>query len=160
MPIVRHNISATESLLIEDGDASTLASVIQRECRGDRACPQEVEQEARSMAPAVRARGLDTVRALSDVFAYLKTIDGPKTVAMISEGLILDQQRFPAGLPPEVEKLASQARAMVYVLRLDQNAFDASEAKPFRAIDVRAQTVGLETVAGATGGELLTVVGT
>ncbi|HYM23167.1 MAG TPA: VWA domain-containing protein [Vicinamibacterales bacterium] len=160
LPISRHNISATESLLIEDGDADTLAAVIRRECRGDPACPQEIEQEARSIAPAVRSRGLDTVRALSDVFAYLKTIDGPKTVAMISEGLILDQQRFPAGLPPEVEKLASQARAMVYVLRLGQDGTDASTPSAFRQVDLAAQTIGLETVAGATGGDLFTVVGT
>ena len=161
LPVIRHNIAAIESLVIEDGDGETLAKVIERECPPrDTGCPQEIELEARGMAPQVRVKGLDTVRSLSDVFTYLKTIDGPKTVALVSEGLVLDQQRFPSGLPPEVEKLASQARATVYVLRLHQEEFDAVDVKPMRAIDITAQTVGLETLAGATGGEMLTVVGT
>ena len=161
LPVIRHNIAAIESLVIEDGDGEALAKVIERECAPrDTGCPQEIELEARGMAPQVRIKGLDTVRSLSDVFTYLKTIDGPKTVALVSEGLVLDQQRFPAGLPPEVEKLASQARATVYVLRLHQEEFDAVDVKPMRAIDITAQTVGLETLAGATGGEMLTVVGT
>ncbi|HEV3139083.1 MAG TPA: VWA domain-containing protein, partial [Vicinamibacterales bacterium] len=161
LPEIRHNIAATESLLIEDGEAEVLAKVIERECAArDAGCPQEIELEARGMAPQIRTRGLDTVRALSDAFVFLKTIDGPKTVAMISEGLILDQQRFPSGLPPEVEQLAVEARATVYVLRLHQEDFDAQDVKPMRAIDSTAQTAGLETVAGATGGEVLTVVGT
>jgi hypothetical protein len=161
LPVIRHNIAAIESLVIEDGDGDTLAKVIERECAPrDTGCPQEIELEARGMAPQVRVKGLDTVRSLSDVFTYLKTIDGPKTVALVSEGLVLDQQRFPSGLPPEVEKLASQARATVYVLRLHQEDFDAQDVKPMRAIDITAQTVGLETLAGATGGEVLTVVGT
>ncbi len=58
LPAIRHNIAATEALLIEDGDAETLAKVIERECgRGDVGCPQEIELEARGMAPEVRARG-------------------------------------------------------------------------------------------------------
>src|SRR5204862_2342513 len=104
LPVIRHNIAGVEALLIEDGDAETLARIVERECsRGDGECPQEIELEARGMAPQVRIKGLDTIRALSDAFTYLKTIDGPKTVAFVSEGLILDQQRFPSGLPPEVE---------------------------------------------------------
>jgi VWFA-related protein len=161
LPVIRHNIAAVESLRIEDGDLETLAKVIDRECaRGDSGCAQEIELEARGMAPQVRAKGLDTIRSFSDVFTYLKTIEGPKTVALVSEGLILDQQRFPGGLPPEVEKLASQARATVYVLRLHQEDFDATDVKPLRSIDIAAQTIGLETLAGTTGGEIFTVVGT
>jgi len=161
LPVIRHNIAAVESLVIEDGDGETLAKVIERECAPrDTGCPQEIELEARGMAPQVRTKGLDTVRSLSDVFTYLKTIDGPKTVVLVSEGLVLDQQRFPGGLPAEVEKLASQARATIYVLRLHQEDFDAQDVKPMRAIDITAQTVGLETLAGATGGEMFTVVGT
>ena len=81
-------------------------------------------------------------------------------MALISEGLILDQQRFAQGLPPEIEHLAAQARAAVYVLHLGSDAFEASDQHPFREMDQTARTVGLETVAGATGGEMLTVVGT
>ncbi len=160
LSIQRHNIAATEALRIEDGDADTLASVIQREFGRDTSCPGEIELDARGMAPEVRQRSFDTIGALRDVFTYLNAIDGPKTMALISEGLILDQQRFAAGLPAEIEHLAAQARATVYVLRLSADAFDASEQRPFREMDQRANVMGLETIAGVTGGEMLTVVGT
>ena len=161
MPTVRHNIAATEALGIEDGDGEVLTKVIARECaRNDNACAQEVELEARAIAPQVTVRTNDTLTALTDVFTFLRSIDGPKTMALISEGLILGSGRFPDGIPREIEHLAAQARASVYVLRLDQVFFDASEARPMSAIDQTAQTVGLETIAGATGGELMTVVGT
>jgi len=160
LPIIRHNIAATEALLIEDGDADTLRKVVERECsKADAGCPYEIEIEARGMAPQVRVPGLDTQRALADAFKFLATIEGPKTVVMISEGLILDQQRFPSGLPPEVEQSAARSRSTVFVLRLDQSDSDVADAKPFRAADIRAMTIGLETVAGATGGEIMTVVG-
>lgn len=161
MPTVRHSIAATEALAIEDGDGDVLTKVIARECaRNDSACAQEIELEARAIAPQVTLRANDTLTALTDVFTFLRSIDGPKTMALISEGLILGPGRFPDGLPREIEHLAAQARASVYVLRLDQVFFDASEQRPIGAIDQTAQTVGLETIAGATGGELMTVVGT
>jgi VWFA-related protein len=156
-----HNIAATEALAIEDGDADVLEKVIERECgRGDRSCPQTVQLEARGLAPDVRRRADDTLRALSRVLAYLKSIEGPKTMALVSEGLVLDQVQFPMGVPRELEALAAQSRVTVYVLRLASASFDASEAKPVRAIDVNAQTEGLETIAGVTGGDVLTVAGT
>jgi VWFA-related protein len=161
MPTVRHNIAATESLAIQDGDDDVLTKVVARECsRGDAACPQEIELEARAIAPQVTERAGQTLAALKDVFTYLQQIEGPKTVALVSEGLILGQGRFPEGIPREIERRAAQARASVYVLRLDQVFFDASESRPIGAIDHAAQTIGLETLAGATGGEIMTVVGT
>jgi VWFA-related protein len=161
LPSLRHSIAATEALRIEDGDAETLAKVVERECGPrDASCPGQIAVDARSLAPQVRRRSLESLGGLRDVLVYLKTIDGPKTMALISEGLILDEQRFAQGLPPEIEHLAAQARATVYVLRLGAEAFEASEPRPFREMDQAAQTVGLETVAGVTGGEMLTVVGT
>jgi VWFA-related protein len=157
-----HHIAATEALAIEDGDADALRIVVERECgvRADENCTDQIVYESRAIAPQVRRRAGDTVRTLSDIFTFLGQIDGPKTLVWIAEGLVLDAARFPQGLPVEVERLAARSRARIYVLRIAQNAFDASEPRPVQAVDQPAQTVGLETIAGVTGGEMLTVVGT
>jgi hypothetical protein len=158
---VMHGIAATEALAIEDGDPDALRKVIERECpRDDQTCQKQVYIEARALAARVRQRAGSTLSWLGDMFKYLKIIDGPKTVVLMSEGLVLDQGQFPQGVPREVETAAAAARATVYVLRLDQNAFDVAERKPVRSLDFAAQTEGLETIAGITGGDMFTVAGT
>ena len=155
-----HHIASTESLAIEDGDADVLRVVAERECaRNDNRCPDQIVYESRAIASQVRQRASGTVRALGEIFTFLCKIDGPKTVVWIAEGLVLDATHFPQGLPPEIEHLAGRARARIYVLRPALDAADASENRPVHAVDEPVQTVGLETIAGVTGGQMLTVVG-
>lgn len=156
-----HHIAATESLAIEDGDADVTRVVVERECpRNDNRCPDQIVYESRAIGAQVRQRANDTIRTLGDIFTFLGKIDGPKTVVWIAEGLVLDATHFPQGLPPEIEHMAGRARARIYVLRPALDASDASEGRPVHAIDEPVQTVGLETIAGVTGGHMMTVVGT
>ena len=156
-----HNIAATEALAIEDGDAEALGIVIERECSAtDQTCPQQIEIEARQGAAQARRRSDATLRSFIELLGKMTSIDGPKTLVFLSEGLVIDSPRTLTGLPPEIASLAAQAQVTVYVLRIDIPYFDATENKPVHQIDFAAERQGLESIAGVTRGSMFTVVGT
>jgi VWFA-related protein len=159
-----YSVSMMEALAIERGDPSTLQQVVGRECsamggRADRTCPDAVETQARMMASEANREGDLTVNGLRALFRGLRTIEGPKTLVMISEGFVMTD----LSLVTELGTLAAAARTSVYVLRLDNGAFiDTSVARlPMDAIgDRMLMSQGLETLAGATRGGMFTVTGT
>jgi VWFA-related protein len=158
------NLSMTEALAIERGDAGTLQMVVVRECPAlpgrqvDALCPDSVMTQAHMMAIDANREGDQTINALRDLFRGLRVIEGPKTLVLISEGFVLND-------PPLVMELggmAAAARTSVYALRLEGAMFDASVARmPMDAFgDRQTLSQGLETLAGATRGALFTVTGT
>ena len=151
-----YNIAVTEAFAIENGDTGTLRAVISRECAGDESCAEQVEREARQLAIYARRGNEALFQALRNLLTTLRTVDAPKTMLLVSEGFVMDeeQQRL-----SDVGALAARARTSIYALRLDVAAFDASERVPVRAVDVAAQKSGVDDLAGATGGVSLAIVG-
>ncbi len=155
----RFNLSVTEALaLYNRSDMQLALEVIDRECgsvaAADRErCEREVEQDAAQMAADVRRRTEASVSGMRAVLKGLGGIEGPKSVILMSEGLVFE------GLGGEADELASAAadsRATIDILLLDVPSFDASQAlKPNTPrADRDLQVTGLEMLAGATRGSL------
>lgn len=156
-------ISTVEALAIDRGDTYMLQQVVARECqtiggRGDPLCPDQVTIQAHTMAIDANREGDATVNGLRDLFRGLRSIEGPKTLVLISEGFVMTD----VALVNELGGLAASARTSVYALRLDGAIFDATSARlPRDAMGDRfLMSQGLETLAGATRGTLFNVTGT
>jgi VWFA-related protein len=156
---IGYNVSITEALAIERGDTFTLGQVVARECasvgRADPLCPSGVEMQARSMAVDASRDGDSTISGLRDLFRGLRTIEGPKTLVLISEGFIMTDPL----LVQQLGAMAAAARTSLYALRLEGPIFDAADARaPIDMIgDRMALTQGLDNLAAATRGTLFTV---
>ncbi len=159
----RFNISLTEAIAtVEHSDALLRAQLMARECAfGLRAelerCEREVEQEASEIVVQQRQQTQNSLRGMRAVLSSLAALEGPKSVILISEGLLLE------GLTGEVDQIAAVAadvRASLDVLLLDVPAIDASmrdrPSTPREDRDLQVQ--GLETLAGLARGGLHRVV--
>lgn len=157
----RFNISLSEALAtVEHSDAMRRAQLMQRECgfalqsavEANR-CELEVEQEAGEMVAQQRQETQSSLRGMHAVLQSLASLDGPKSVILISEGLVLE------GLSGDVDSvaaLAADVRASLDVMLLDVPAVDVSQSQrpstPREDRDLHVQ--GLETLAGAARGSL------
>jgi len=160
-----HNIALTEALAIEKGDRATLEQVQARECQGTERspgaaemCRSQVELEAHSLAQDTNHEADQTLQTLRDLFAALRLIDAPKTLILITEGFVLNDE----ALVIDLGRMAAEARTAVYALKLDNQLFDVADARlpinPFG--DRQARAEGLDLLAGATRGTLFNVTGT
>ena len=156
----RFNLSVTEAMaLYMRADAQLALQVILRECgqviaaaEAER-CEREVEQDAAEVVNEVRQRTQDSVHGMRAVLKSLAALEGPKSVILISEGLIFE------GLGSETDDLASAAadsRATLDILLLDVPMFDVAQtSRPTTPREDRnLQVSGLEQLAGAARGEL------
>lgn len=171
-----HNLGIAEALAVADGNRSRLDQVVLRECgeplgrlqnlarmAGDEGmrdpCPTHVEQQARMLAHNARSQGAQSLDALKRLLLRLADLEGPKTLVLLSEGLIAEPQLVDM---TDLAVLAQQARASIYVLQLDSPVTDAAATRlsPTLADDFRVRADGLARVAGAGGGALYQLVGT
>ncbi len=154
----RFNISITEAMAIYmRSDIRLAAEVILRECgqaiaasEAER-CEREVEQDAAEIINDIRRRTQESISGMREVLKSIGNIEGPKSVILISEGLIFE------GLGSETDELASIAadsRASLDILLLDVPRFDASQSvRPTTPREDRdLQVAGLEMLAGASRG--------
>ena len=121
------------------------------------ACRQQMEAEAGQVYLAYRERSLQTQRSLSSVLKRLKSVEGPKTLILISEGLGTES-------PAEARDLAADAAAAqvtLFVLLLDTSGPDAQYKYTELATpeDRERETSGLYDLAGLSRGVVLQVVG-
>ena len=168
-------IGIAEALGVADGSRGWLDRVVTRVCgqplarvqRMERMareeglrdpCPTHVEQQARALAHSVRHEGGQSVDAVERLLRRLDDIEGPKTLVIVSEGLIAEPRVIDM---TGVSLLAQQARATIYVLQSDVPIVAAGDdmISPTTADDVRAKGDGLARLAGAAGGALLLLVG-
>jgi len=159
----RFNLSVTEAMAIYmRSDLRMATEVILRECGQAVAasdaerCEREVEQDAAQIINDIRHRTEDSINGMRAVLKSIGNIEGPKSVILISEGLIFE------GLGSETDELASIAadsRASIDILLLDVPRFDASQSvRPTTPREDRdLQVAGLEMLAGAARGTVYRV---
>ncbi len=152
----QYPLGLAEALAIADGDRRALQEAAGRFCGGAPSCESDLQADALLMADQVRERTLSSMRGLAAVFDALRTVDGPKTVVLVSEGLVLGRE---LGRTAEIAAAAAAARAALYVLRLDASAFDAGDSRSGVALaaDARLLAEGLETLAGFARGAVFPV---
>jgi VWFA-related protein len=157
-----HNIGLAEAMEVERGDLAVLQSIQERECQGLAgpallACFSEVEIQVRTMAMDISREGDQTIDALRALFVGLRAIDGAKTLILVSEGFVMTEP----GIIMELGSLAAASRTSLYILQLDQQLFDASNARMARDpfADMRVAREGLDMLAGAARGTTFQVTG-
>lgn len=177
---VQFRIGLTEAIEITEGGRRKLVEVVQRECGSPIAemlaapvgravedagsdltrdpCPEHLEQEARAIAHHARLETAMSLRALSSLVRSLGRLEGPKTLVVLSEGLVADARHFDL---VELSAAAEAARVTIYALKLDAPIFEAAEAResPTRFQDLRLRTDGLARVAAAGRGAMFQMVG-
>jgi VWFA-related protein len=159
----RFNIAMTEALGIYRGDMSALRGVVARECgSGDAAalmdCQSQVQAEAAIMFQNASREADETIRDLRDLFTGLKTFDAPKTLVLISEGFVTDNDVLPM---IDLGRMAAESRTNVYVLHLDGQTVDIADSRmpaaPFN--DRRERMMALEELASSAQGAVFSVSG-
>ena len=169
------NVGLVEALAIADGSRTRLDQVVLRECgqplgryenprrlaeaEGARdPCPVQIEQESRAMAQLSRTDARLSLDALQRLIARLAGIDGPKTLVLISEGLVAEAQLVDL---TSLGVAAQAARVTIYVLQLEVPVFEAAESKlsPTFSADTQIRADGLARLAGSARGALFHLVG-
>lgn len=158
-PIVgnRFSLSLGEAIEIAGGDRQALQAAMARECGGSPGCEDDVLSDAMTMADEAHARGAESVRGLSAVFEELAAMDGPKTMVLVSEGLLVDRG---FGLLSDLGAAAAAARVSLYALRLGTDTFDSGRPGASMLRDGQVMAQGLETLVGLARGALFTVTST
>lgn len=155
----RFNLSMTEALAVYmRSNAQLVAEVVSRSCGAlagadFERCEREVDADAAEVANEIRRRTQASVHGMRSVLQSIAGVEGPKSVIVISEGLVFEGL---GGESDELAGLAADARASIDVLLLDVPRFDAAQlTKPTTPREDREmQTIGLEQLAGAARGQL------
>lgn len=155
----RFNLSVTEALAIYTRSNLQLAAeVIIRECAAvaptdAERCERDVEQDAAQLAADIRERTNSSLSGMRAVMKGLGAVEGPKSVILMSEGLVFEGL---GGETDELAALAADARATIDILLLDVPRYDVTQSRrpntPREDRDL--QVTGLELLAGATRGNL------
>jgi VWFA-related protein len=171
------NLGVSEALEIADGSRSRFADAVLRECGrslteyvnvaravedaggGRDACPEQVEQESRAIAQYAHMQAGASIAALQALIARLKDLPGPKTVVLVSEGMVIDPRRV------DLSQLAAEAQAArvtIYGLQLEIPTFEAAQERvsPTAQRDLHVRHDGVARVAGAARGAVFRQVGT
>ena len=172
---LQFNIGLLEAVELADGNRTRLTDVVRRECgrslneitssaradddavRSD-ACPQQVEQEARGMAQHARTQSRLSLSAIAALIDTLKRLDGPKTLVLLSEGMLVDPRLIDLG---QFAAAARDARVAIYGLHMETPVFEAAQDRvsPTLLQDMQVRGDGLARVAGAARGAMFRLVG-
>jgi len=173
---MQFNLGLSEALEIAEGSRTRLADAVLRECGraltdyvnlaraaddaggGRDACPEQVEQESRALAQQAHIQARISLSALEALVASLKDIPGPKTIVLLSEGMIADPRRV------DLARLAAEAhlaRVTIYALHLEVPTFEAAQDRvsPTLVRDLQVRGDGLARIAGAARGAVFRLVG-
>lgn len=173
---LQFNLGLSESIEVADGSRSRLADLVLRECgrslatytslnrapddaAAERdACPEQLEQEARAVAQHARTQARISVSALEALVASLAKIEGPKTVVLLSEGMVADPRLLDF---TELAAAAQEARVSIYVLHMDTPIFEAAQDRvsPTFLRDQQIRGDGLGRLAGSARGAMFRLVG-
>jgi VWFA-related protein len=161
------NIGIAEALGFERRSPITMDEVVARECgstpgRGGGGsehllCRKLVVEEASIVAAYAHERARNTLAGLRNILERLGSGDTPKTIVLISEGLVVDGDRFAAA---GLARAMAAAHATIYALKPEPSDSDASQARApqGRARDRAVYEEGLLTVTRAGGGEMFRVI--
>jgi VWFA-related protein len=164
MSVSTLNIGVSEAIALNDKrDETVLAQVVARECRGlavdQRAqCERDIVNEASQIAIRARQDGEHSRAAIRDILTRLTMLEGPKSLILISEGLMVQEDDE----MQSIVALAGRARTSINIMSVDlqRNDITVTEAPPTQSQDRRLQLEGLEALATLSRGALFHVVGT
>jgi VWFA-related protein len=156
-------IGLSEALAYLDGNSFVWQQVLQRECgsipddSSRLVCNSQMADEASAVAHSHREGSRTALRMLSAAFDALRTIEGPKTLVLVTEGLGVENDA-------DVRDLASRAaaaRASLFILQLDSPLADAGAQRvsPTSVEDKQTQDAGIWGLAAMTRGTVFRLSG-
>ncbi len=153
-------VGLSEAIALQRGNKQVLQEITDRECAGivGADCVSVLAAEARSLYVNLMSRTRDTLMSLRQVMDRLARTTTPKTIVLLSEGIMLDQRDI-----NEISWLgptAAKGQVTLYVLQLEPPAFNASNAQssPTRSADIQFGHDGLGLLTGAAAGSVFKVV--
>ena len=160
----KFNIGMYEAVAItEKADARAYEEVVTRECPrvtgfAREQCERDVLSESSNMVRTVRQNSIDSLRGLYNLLLALSVIEGPKTLILMSEGLVLDT-------PSELDNIiraAAYARVTINVLLMDvpRDDITVGQLGPTVTEDRDMQVSGLADLAAGSRGSLYNIIGT
>jgi len=139
----------------EGRDDERWTAAVRRECAGEGpGCPSDLESEARQVASDYRVQSTASLNVLASAFDVLKSVEGPKTMVLVSQGLGLPDagsraERAFTELRPLVAAAAA-ARVSLYVVKVRAGSLpDIASSQGAEAADDdrRLHSEGLEALA-------------
>jgi VWFA-related protein len=163
-------VGVAEAIAIERGNTFAMEDATRRECGGTvqnardaggnselAMCMRMVQDEAATVATYTHQRARDTVNGLAGIIQRLGTSETPKTIVLISEGLVIDGER---GVTNSLGPLLAAAHTTIFALKPEPSDSDASQqrAPENRARERAINETGLLTVTRLGGGEMFRVI--
>jgi hypothetical protein len=164
VPIGRgRRVGLSEALAIERKEPGVLQEVVDRECGGPNdenvvACTAEIMAESASLVVAAKNQSAVSLTALRSLVSRLTPIEGPKTLILVSEGLVIDRQME---LLSWVSDETAQSRVSIYALRIIPPVFDVNDVRQnfTAALDQDLAARGLAMLVGRARGAYFSVIG-
>ena len=167
-PVVnwRFRLTWREAIELASGNKEEILLVHERECSAfnsvfspsSRDCSLELAYQARDMVRMGREHAQTVLTRLGDLLDNLTTERAPKHVVLFSGGIAFDVDLL--SRYRNLSTKAAQARVAVFVVHLDQPAYDASDRMVETVFSGREFTTGLGNIASLTGGVFFEAVGT
>jgi VWFA-related protein len=157
-------VGLAEALAIQRQDKNVSDEVIGRECESNStpdmmaSCLRQLTAESNYMLAQVRQRTNNALISLRYLFERMTSSDTPKTIVLISEGLLLEREFTDVAW---VEPRAAAAHITLYVLQLDLPEMEAMSHRtsPSRGEDHQLLREGLDRLAGMAKGDVFKVAG-
>ncbi len=156
-------LSMTEAFALQRGDRTGLRDIQERECgfglNADQAqaCLTTILDEAQQRVQTVWQQTNSSLTAIRQLLVQLRSTSGPKTLILMSEGLILGRDLVDVTW---VGSLASEAQVTMYAIHLDDPHVDATvmrgNVQP--GADRALQLEGLTLVAGLARGAVFSAM--
>lgn len=157
-------IGLSEALALEGGDRTAVRDIVARECSTDPAptliesCLQRIQGEGTHVLMSVRERSRNSLAALRGLFDRMDTGNTPKTIVLLSEGMLFDRD---LGDTAALGARASAAHIILYVLQLDASGTDAASQRlaTSQTADKTVLKHGLDQLAAQARGEVFRTFG-
>ena len=157
-------VGLSEALALQGNDRTAVREIVARECGADPAptliesCLQRIQGEAAQILMSARDRSRNSLIALRGLFDRMDTGNTPKTIVLLSEGMLLDRDFSDITW---VGARASAAHIILYVLQLDVSDLDGSSQRPAstQTADRTVLKHGLDQLAANARGEVFRIFG-
>jgi VWFA-related protein len=157
-------VGLSEALAIQREDRDVTNQVIARECPENlsteiqASCMAQLNAEGQAMLAQVRQRTNNAMISLRHLFERMAASDTPKTLVLITEGLMLDREYSDvAWIAPR----AAAAHITLFALQLDAPDMEAAahRSSPSRGADRELLREGLDRLVGMANGDVFRVTG-
>jgi VWFA-related protein len=159
-------IGIAEALAFEKNNSIMMDQALDRECgqvsgRGGLSdvmvCRRMVAEEAAIVSSYAHERARNAINGLRAILERLGSSETPKTLLLVSEGLVVDNERR---ILEGFGRAAAAAHVTLYALKPEPSENDASQARmpALRSQDRSVREEGLQFVSGAGGGELFRIL--